>query len=48
MRGVITHVSNPKRRNFCTNALKKSPDTRVFDTSHLNIFVSQSYSLSAF
>ena len=31
MRGIITHVSNMKRSNACTTALKNIPDTLGMD-----------------
>ena len=39
MRGVITHISVPKRRTVCTTPLKKVPDTHVLAPSRLKILV---------
>ena len=37
MHGVITHVSDPKRRTTFTAALKNIPETQVFATYRPNI-----------
>ena len=41
MRGVITHISDPKRKTSCITAFNKVPDTHVIDPSRPKILVSQ-------
>ena len=48
MRGVITHVSDPKINTACTNALKNIPDTLGLAPSCTRILVSRAQLFHAF